>query len=189
MALRISITFSRITPVASVCAMPVPELFLNTSAEDCSQSNPRCTPAISHSGLLHFQRPQPGKNLARRQRSVPNHGLALIVGPGRGMAFHKLLDFIVDGLLQHALGSLAEQLFKFLLALGHSRGLRLNGNYVALIHVCVLLSPSRGGFDHPQDSHTPLLPIHNFRKYLSLAIVEAVPESLRPEDYVCECET
>src|SRR3954464_11976524 len=79
---------------------------------------------------------------------------------------HELFDFIFNRLLQHALGSFTQQLFKVGSTLGDSRGLRLEGNYVALIHVCVLFWPSWAGFGHLQNAHTSLFPIHNFRLYL-----------------------
>ena len=82
------------------------------------------------------------------------------------MTLHELLDFILNSLLQHALGSLTEQLLKTQLPLGRGRGLRLDRNCVALAHVCILFCPGGGGFSHPQDAHVSLFFIHNFRSYL-----------------------
>ena len=65
------------------------------------------------------------------------------------MSLHEFLDFILNGLLQHALGSLAEQSFKVESVFGRSRGLRWDENYAALVHVCVLFWPSWAGFCHP----------------------------------------
>src|SRR5436190_22472381 len=48
---------------------------------------------------------------------------------------------------------------------GYSRGLRLDGNYVALVHGCVLFWPRGPGLYHPQNAHTSLFSINNFRLY------------------------
>jgi hypothetical protein len=54
---------------------------------------------IARSRLPHVQGPQAGEDLAGRKKAVPDYGLAVVVGANAGVGFHKLLDFILNGLL------------------------------------------------------------------------------------------
>src|SRR5580765_6450045 len=100
------------------------------------------------------------------------------------MGFEELLDFVLDGLLQHSLSSLKKNILHGAAAsISHSRGLCFQLNYVVFSHVCVLFAPCGAGFCRPSEcthfsfSHTQLLIIPRRRKPTGAPLRGASPST------------